>query len=117
MNQFIVLAKRIEALNLSYVHAIIGDIANWRNEALNNDKDKIQIIYHVITTKPTTVDYGGPNKFKPIFLYHDMNTSISYYTIPLTYLLTLRREEYTNYFFWRKIKKHLKMTQSIYKTN
>lgn len=98
VNQYVVIAKRINALNLSYVHATIGDIANWRKPVLNEDKEQITIVYHVITTKPTNVDYGGPNQFKPIFLYYDVNTNISYYTIPLTYMLTLRKEEYTNYF-------------------
>jgi hypothetical protein len=94
--QFLVFAKRINALDLSYVHATIGDIVE--HNIFKEDEEYITICYHVITTKPTVVNYGGPNSFNPIFLYSDKETKITYYTIPLTYIQTLKKKEYISFF-------------------
>jgi hypothetical protein len=90
-NQFFVFIKRMEALNLSYQHSTITDI-------IEEDEEYITIIYHVITTKATIVDYGGANKYKPIFLYYDDVKNKSFYSIPLTYVHKLRKTDYFNYF-------------------
>jgi hypothetical protein len=86
----------MNALDLSYVHATISDITQYN--IVQENEEYVTINYHVITTKPTLVDYGGPNIFKPIFLYYDEKTKITYYTIPLTYILTLKRKEYVSYY-------------------
>lgn len=95
-DQFLVYVKRMNALDFSYVHATISDIIEYN--IVKENEEYITINYHVITTKPTLVDYGGPNTFKPIFLYYDEKTNITYYTIPLTYIQTLRKKEYISYF-------------------
>jgi hypothetical protein len=95
-DQFLVYVKRMNALDLSYVHATISDITQYN--IVKENEEYITINYHVITTKPTLVDYGGPNTFKPIFLYYDEKINISYYTIPLTYIQTLKKKEYISYF-------------------
>lgn len=95
-DQFLVYVKRMNALDLSYVHATISDIIQYN--IVKEDEEYVTINYHVITTKPTLVDYGGPNIFKPIFLYYDEKTKITYYTIPLTYIQTLKKKEYISYF-------------------
>ncbi len=87
----------MNALDLSYVHATIGDIVN-RHKIVDEDNEHITIIYHVITTKPTLVDYGGGNVFSPLFLYKDPVTGTVYYTIALTYVWRLTRGEYYSYF-------------------
>ncbi len=63
-DQYISFYKRMKAFDLSYIHSTITDI-------IEEDEEYYTIIYHVITTKGKEVDYGGPNKFNPIFLYHD----------------------------------------------
>jgi hypothetical protein len=95
-DQFLVCVKRMNALDLSYVHATISDITQYN--IVQENEEYVTINYHVITTKPTLVDYGGPNTFKPIFLYYDEKTNITYYTIPLTYILTLKKKEYVSYY-------------------
>ena len=68
-DQFLVYVKRMNVLDLSYVHSTITDIIEEGYYKENEKEEYVKIIYHVITTKPTLVDYGGPNKFKPIHLY------------------------------------------------
>jgi len=62
--QFLVLIKRMNALDLSYKHSTITDI-------IEEDDTYVTIIYHVITTNKKVVDYGGPNYYKPLLLHHD----------------------------------------------
>ena len=89
--QHIVVLKRLNALDVSYKHSTILDI-------VEEDEKHVTIIYHVITTNENKVDYGGPNEFKPIFLYHDNIKNKDFYTIPLTYKHKLRRTDYEEYF-------------------
>ena len=95
-DQFLVYLKRINALDLSYAHATLIDIAE--EQILKEGDEYVTIIYHVITTKPIVVDYGGPNQYTPIFLYQNKETNTTYYTIPLTYVQTLKKDDYLNYF-------------------
>src|ERR1700748_1143756 len=90
-DQHIAFFKRMDALNLSYNHSMITDI-------IEEDEEFFTILYHVITTNDKEVDYGGPNKFTPIFLYHDNIKNKDFYTIGLTYKHKLRRADYDKYF-------------------
>ena len=90
-DQHLAFFKRMDALNLSYNHSTIIDI-------IEEDEHYITIIYHVITTNEKKVDYGGPNEFTPILLYHDDIKNKNFYTIPLTYKHKLRRADYDEYF-------------------
>lgn len=65
-DQFLIYTKRLNALDLSYVHATIGDIAN-KHVSVKGDEDYITIIYHMITTKRTIVDYGVQMYLHPSF--------------------------------------------------
>jgi hypothetical protein len=95
-DQFLVYVKRMDALNLSFVHATIADILKY--DIIKDNEEYYTIGYHVITTKPTLVDYGGPNTFKPLFLYNEKETNITYYTIPLTYVYTLKKKDFYTLF-------------------
>jgi len=94
-DQFLVFVKRLNAIDLSYMHATICDIIK---NSIEENEEYFTIIYHVITTKPTIVDYGGPNRFKPIFLYHNKEANLEYYTIPLTYLQKLKKKDYIKFY-------------------
>src|ERR1700760_1198616 len=89
--QHIVVLKRLNALDVSYKHSTIMHI-------VEEDDKYVTIIYHVITTNENKVDYGGPNEFTPIFLYHDDIKNKDFYTIGLTYKHKLRRTDYEEYF-------------------
>ena len=54
--------KRLDALRVSYVHTVVLEIIN------KNDM-YVEVYYYTITTSTKTVDYGGVNKFKTLFLY------------------------------------------------
>ena len=90
-DQHLAFFKRMDALNLSYNHSTLIDI-------IDEDEEYVTIIYHVITTHEKEVDYGGPNKFKPILLYHDNIKNKDFYTIGLTYKHKLRITDYNEYF-------------------
>jgi hypothetical protein len=92
--QLLIYIKRLKALEISYVHTIILDI-------ISQNETTIKFMYHVITTKNKIVDYGGDNKFKPIYLYTDKKGT-KFYTIPLTYIRTLSKEEFANAFKFKK---------------
>jgi hypothetical protein len=94
-DQFLVFVKRFNAIDLSYVHATISDIIE---ESVEDGEEYVTIIYHVITTKPTIIDHGGPNQFKPIYLYHNKEADIVYYTIPLTYIQKLKKKDYIMFY-------------------
>lgn len=96
-DQFFVYTKRLNALDMSYVHSTVCDVI--QDNIMKENSVYVKVIYHVITTKPTKVDLGGPNRFKPILLYYDVNTGITYYTIGLTYERTLLKNDFINYFF------------------
>jgi hypothetical protein len=53
------------------------------------------------------VDYGGPNKFKPIHLLYDETKKKDFYAIPLTYKHKLKSSDYS-YFFVNKNKEVFK---------
>jgi len=89
--QLFVTLKRMNAIDLSYRHSTITDI-------IEEDDTYVTIIYHVITTNKNIVDYGGPNKYTPLFLYHDNIKNKDFYSIPLTYKQKLRRTDYFEYF-------------------
>lgn len=92
--QWLVYLERFKALDLSYVHTIILDI-------ISKNETTIKFMYHVITTKDKIVNYGGPNQFKPIYLYTD-EKGTKFYTIPLTYIRILSKEEFVNVFKFKK---------------
>jgi len=89
--QFLVLIKRMNALDLSYKHSTITDI-------IEEDDTYVTIIYHVITTNKKVVDYGGPNYYKPLLLHHDDIKNKDFFSIPLTYKHKLCRTDYFEYF-------------------
>lgn len=93
--QFHVFLKRMNALDLSYVHSHIEDI-------IEEHQDTYTVIYHIITTSKKDVDYGGPNKFKPIFLYHHDIKNKDFYTIALTYIHKIKRADYYNAFVFKQ---------------
>ncbi len=95
-DQFLVYVKRLNALDKSYVHSIVIDYL--QEYLIINEEEHLTIAYHVITTKSAEVDFGGPNKFKPQFLYYEETTNTTYYTIPLTYVQTLKRVDFNNDF-------------------
>jgi hypothetical protein len=71
-------------------------------DIINQDDINVKFMYHVITTQDKIVDYGGVNKYKPIFLCKDEVKNKNFYTIPLTYLRTLTREEFVNIFKYKE---------------
>lgn len=89
--QFLVFLKRMNALDRSYQHLIIIDI-------IEEDEEYVTFIYNVITTKSGIVDYGGPNKYKSIFVYHEDVKDKALYTLPITYRQKARRDDFFKYF-------------------
>gem|GEM_PF-7035553 len=83
--------KRFEGVNHSIQHASTFDI-------IEESDDYVTVIYHLITTSKEKVDYGGVNVFKVIHLYTDSTTGKVFYTIPLTYVIKLPKDEYNKYF-------------------
>lgn len=85
--QFLNFTQRMKALDLSYVHATIGDI-------IEENDEYVTVAYHVITTKCKPIDYGGPNRFTPMFLWNDETQKKDFFAIPVTFLHKMRRIDY-----------------------
>ena len=112
-DQFLVFLKRFNAIDLSYVHATICDIVA---ESVEDGEEYFTIVYHVLTTKPTIVDYGYPNIYKPIYLYYNEETDTTYYTIALTYVQKLKKKDYYAFYVLKNRKAFKNDTEEVQNT-
>jgi hypothetical protein len=112
-DQFLVFLKRFNAIDLSYVHATICDIVS---ESVEDGEEYFTIVYHVLTTKPTIVDYGGPNIYKPIYLYSNKETNVTYYTIALTFVQKLKKKDYYAFYVLKNKKAFKNDTEEVQNT-
>jgi hypothetical protein len=67
-------------------------------EILNQTDESITFSYYIITTKPTEVNFGGDNKFKPLYLCKDLIAGKSFYTIPVIFIDRLPKTDFNNIF-------------------
>jgi hypothetical protein len=79
-------------------HTVVTEIINQTNES-------ITFGYYIITTKPKEVNFGGINKFKPLYLCKDLIAGKSFYTIPVMFIDTLPKEDFDNIFEYKDLSK------------
>jgi len=103
--QFTVLNRRYTMLERSYIHYMIID-------KIEEDENFITYIQHVVTTKPREVNYGGSNKFTPLYLCEDKERGITLYTIPLTYINKVSSESFYQMFIKQQLT-HYPDSQSL----
>jgi hypothetical protein len=86
--QHIFFFNRFNSLKEAYTHTFAIDVIEQVN-------DEVTFMCHFFGTHEGTINLGGKNLFDSLFLYED-ETGKKFYTVPVTYVLTLKKGEYLN---------------------